>query len=147
LLLAIAVSGCGGSSAGSSDADQIRGMIQDYTSAIADHNGGAACEKMTPALQQQLVGAIGSLNNGVLKGKSCAELLNLVAQQGGAEVKQAIAAARKLKLVNLKISGDHATMDGQVAIRGTTTSSHYEAHKVNGHWLMSCCLGPGAPAH
>jgi hypothetical protein len=57
-----------------------------------------------------------------------------------AEVDHARARAESIKVVHLKITGNHASMTLSRPAQGPLVAP-YGAQRVHGRWLLSCCVG------
>ena len=143
------MAGCGGGGSSSdtapdraTDESGIRGAVTTYVSSMAAQDGEGACAVMTKGLQKQLMDAA-SAGAAALRGKSCPELLNLVTEQGGSQVQRSFDAAKKGKITNIKVTGDRATLVSEASLGGRVTRVRYEAQRVGGRWLISCCLASG----
>jgi hypothetical protein len=113
-LLALgAIAGCG-SSGSSSDEDQIRGVVKEFTTNMAQHNYAGACERLTAHAQQEVTAHSGS--------SSCAG--GLRSAPSGAPVSGSSA------IGNVTVSGESA----QVALSGLGTT--FELKKQGDTWRI-----------
>jgi hypothetical protein len=58
-------------------------------------------------------------------------------------LQQAVAALQKSKINSVAVSGDTAKATTTISIAGKTTTIAYQAQRIAGKWLISCCLGTG----
>lgn len=148
LALGVVLAGCGGdeksssSSSAGDDRAQVEASFRTYLDRLAAKDGAGACEAMTSSLRQQMLAAMEKAGAGeVVKGKSCGEVLDFIAEQS-ADYTTAAAALKDAKISNVKITGDTATYDWSLTIGGKVTRNKGEAAKADSRWLVSCCV-PG----
>jgi hypothetical protein len=146
--LIVVFAGCGGGdksgsgSSGGSDKTQVEASFRTYLDKLAAKDGAGACDAMAPSLQQKMLAAMEKAGAGALvKGKSCGDVLDFIAEQS-ASYNKAASALKDAKIANVKITGDKATYDWTLTVSGQTVNNKGEATKIDGKWLVSCCV-PG----
>lgn len=122
--IALAASGCGGG-----PADDVKSAVHSYLNAFVDGDGAKACSLMTGATRRQFV----EKTKAITKSSDCALAIEAIRTQAGAEVTAALA---KLKLDDVKVTGDRATVTLSSGPSKTTAT----LMKEGGAWKVS-----GAP--
>ena len=158
-MLALAFAGCGGDdedkgttttaapSSGGSDTQQVEAAVKGYAGALVKRDGGKACGFMTPQLQNDMLAAMRKdpQASKVIGDKNCAEALNFIfgATKGNEQIEKAIEAVGGIKVSGVKVSGDKADAKWAMNVSGQKLEEPTNLRKVDGKWLVNCCLGPG----
>jgi hypothetical protein len=126
LAVVLAIAGCGGSS---SDLSTPSATIKTYLNAVGSGNGQAACDTLSPKLQQQ---AVQSAKATGIKADTCAQLFSQVKSHLTADQRKKFTNA---KVIKVKETGNTAT----VSVEGASSSP--ELTKTGGKWLITGGVG------
>lgn len=126
LAVALAIAGCGGSS---SDLSSPSATIKAYLNGVGTGNGQAACDTLSPKLQQQ---AVQSAKATGIKADNCAQLFSQVKGHLSADQRKQFTNA---KVASVKQTGNTAT----VTVAGASSSPVLT--KTGGKWLITGGVG------
>jgi hypothetical protein len=148
------IAGCGGGgtktvdlpSGGSEKAAVVDGAKR-YWAAVERTDGEAACSAMSPGLIRDTFALMRKSGNPnvarLIREKSCGEVFDLIFTQARKVIPDAV--FKSLKVLKVKVRGNHADYRLRMSANGRSTSIAGASDKVNGRWLVSCCVGPGKP--
>ena len=149
--VALLVAGCGGgggsrttaAAPAGGDRAAIEATFHTYVGRLAAHDGDGACAAMAPSLQRRMLAAMEQAGAGALvRGKSCGQVLDFIAEQSAA-YNRAAAAIADATITDVRIDGDTANYDWSMKVGGKTVAQRGEASRAaDGNWLVSCCV-PG----
>lgn len=147
LALAALLPGCGDDDAtpapaGGGQRAEVEAVFRSFLESLRNRDGDGACAAMTPGLKKEMLAAMRAAGAGELvKGRSCGEVLDLIAEQNR-DYQEATRHLRGAQLGNVRIDGDRATYDWKIVVLGQSIRNEGAAARVDGRWLVSCCV-PG----
>jgi len=123
--LALLGVGCGGSSDGDKNAEQIRSTVTTYVTAFVNKDAAKACSLLTDSAQKRLSQQAGGAG-------SCEKTIGQVVK---AFVTPKVASQlRQIKVDSVKIDGDTATVETKPNFGGQSKPTQLK--KVDGQWLV-----------
>lgn len=152
--LLIALAGCGEDAdapqapdAGGPPAEQVEAAVEGYSKALVGRDGGKACGFMTKELQASMLKAMRADPSAsrFIEGKDCPAALKFIfdATKGNEDVEAALDAVDAIKVRDIEVRDDKATARWTMDVEGQKLDQPTELRRVDGRWLVSCCLGPG----
>ena len=130
--IVLSVSACGDDTGSGSPADAVRS----YNAAIADGDGGRACDHLVESAQKELQDSA----QGAIRG-SCAKVVEALAAFYDEATKERLRDAK----VQAEPEGDRATatFKAPAALGGPDRAQSYEMRRVDGDWkIASLGLSP-----
>ena len=123
--LVLSVSGCGDDGSAGSPADAVRA----YNAAVADGDGGRACDQLDETAQDELRDSA----QGSIRG-SCATVVEALAAFYDETTKERLRDAK----VKAEAQGDRATatVSAPAALGGPAREQSYELRRVDGDWKI-----------
>lgn len=118
IVCALAVGACGGGGA----EDDIRQVVEDYSSGLIEGDAGRACDALTPGAWRQLSRA-GSR-------AGCIRIVNERGRPRGAARRQ----LEDPEVQDLEVDGD--TASALVAIEGSESETRTRFRRVDGRWRI-----------
>jgi len=108
-ILAVAITGCGGTAHKQSDQQVITQTLRSYLRAQSAGDGQTACALLTADAQNQLITLVVKGSNGLIKTRpSCEEAVGLVRAVAG---QQLIGALNSAQISSVHVSGTHGSAE------------------------------------